>query len=1325
MADTEASPYIDLDGLKRAVSELDRRYAGSGHSHAVADVEGLRAELDGMAPLHHAHKMEQVVGLRTALAGKSDAGHAHASLTAAAIAPGTDLDALDLADGSPALELHACADASGVLHAPEGLTGGFALAVELLRFSAPGDWSVRQSLVSSAGREWQRYAASGEWTGWRRAYTSGDMPTPAEIGAADRVHSHAVEDVTGLRAELDGKAAAVHGHSISDVESLQATLDAKAAAVHGHGMADVSGLSAALAAKADAAHLHAISDVTGLGASLQAKAPLEHGHDAATQAAAGFMSATDKKKLDGVADGATRVTAVSQIANDMDFVNSDQTREQTLEITADMATKTWVTGQDYQSGADVAAAVAGAVSTGTADMATRTWVGQQGYQDAEQVEAAVEAGTADMATQTWVAGRGYQTAEQVDTAVEAKGYQTAAQVDSAITAKGYDTAASVDSKVAAAKTELQSAISQAVASVLKWQGAVATVADLPATSTTGHVYHVDADGGEYAWDGDEWVELGSVVELTWDGITGKPTAFSPSAHTHAQSDVTGLDAALAGKSDTGHVHGIAGVTGLQSALDGKSDTGHGHAIADTSGLQAALDAKAAAGHTHTQAQVEGLADALAGKAASSHSHSQADVTGLVDALAGKAAAGHKHSAADVTSGTLPIARGGTGATTAAGALAALGAASAGHSHAVASADAAGFMSVDDRAKLDGIAAGANKYVHPAYTARAAGLYKVAVDATGHVSGATAVTKADLTALGLPSGDTTYGLATTSAAGLLRQLSGSTGQYLRGDGTWATPPNTTYGVATTSANGLMSSTDKAKLDGIATGANKTVVDSALSSTSTNPVQNKVINSALAGKAAASHTHTIAQVSNLQSTLDGKAATGHTHNYAASPSAGGAATYAYLPRTSQDANTLPGASRGVWHEYSSGAANLPSLHYYHVFTGQGTDANYNTQLALGMTTNAVYYRNRSAGTWGGWTKVYTSANKPTATEIGAAAASHSHAASAITSGTLSADRLPTVPIAKGGTGATSASAARTALGITPANIGAAASSHSHSYLPLSGGTLTGAVTHNAKNNRYTCSGGSWINGKTATNVPIVFPTASTMDGSRYDPYMWGQNADGDVWNFGAGASNQVGFFGFNSDRTANGSDWSVYLNITTGRLTASAGITGSLSGNATTASTLQTARTINGTSFNGSANITTANWGTARTLTIGSTGKSVNGSGNVSWSLSEIGAAAANHTHSGYAASSHNHAASNITSGTLSVDRLPTVSVAKGGTGATTAAQARTNLGAAASSHNHSAANITSGTLAVARGGTGVTSMDALKQQVLDFPSNEDLLAYLNS
>ena len=60
-------------------------------------------------------------------------------------------------------------------------------------------------------------------------------------------------------------------------------------------------------------------------------------------------------------------------------------------------------------------------------------------------------------------------------------------------------------------------------------------------------------------------------------------------------------------------------------------------------------------------------------------------------------------------------------------------------------------------------------------------------------------------------------------------------------------DTTYSNATTSTDGLMSSSDKTKLDGIAAGATKITVDSALSSTSTNPVQNKVIYGAISSKA----------------------------------------------------------------------------------------------------------------------------------------------------------------------------------------------------------------------------------------------------------------------------------------------------------------------------------------------------------------------------------------------------------------------------------------------------------------------------------------------
>lgn len=72
----------------------------------------------------------------------------------------------------------------------------------------------------------------------------------------------------------------------------------------------------------------------------------------------------------------------------------------------------------------------------------------------------------------------------------------------------------------------------------------------------------------------------------------------------------------------------------------------------------------------------------------------------------------------------------------------------------------------EKTKLGGIEEGANKYVHPTHTAAAAGLYKVTVDALGHVTATTKVVKSDITGLGIPAQDTTYAEATTAKAGLM-------------------------------------------------------------------------------------------------------------------------------------------------------------------------------------------------------------------------------------------------------------------------------------------------------------------------------------------------------------------------------------------------------------------------------------------------------------------------------------------------------------------------------------------------------------------------------
>lgn len=60
------------------------------------------------------------------------------------------------------------------------------------------------------------------------------------------------------------------------------------------------------------------------------------------------------------------------------------------------------------------------------------------------------------------------------------------------------------------------------------------------------------------------------------------------------------------------------------------------------------------------------------------------------------------------------------------------------------------------------------------------------------------------------------------------------------------------------------------------------------------------------------------------------------------------------------------------------------------------------------------------------------------------------------------------------------------------------------------------------------------------------------------------------------------------------------------------------NSVSTTKLLNARTINGTSFDGTGNITTSLWGTARNISIGGTSKSVNGSADITWAQSEISA-----------------------------------------------------------------------------------------------------------
>lgn len=149
---------------------------------------------------------------------------------------------------------------------------------------------------------------------------------------------------------------------------------------------------------------------------------------------------------------------------------------------------------------------------------------------------------------------------------------------------------------------------------------------------------------------------------------------------------------------------------------------------------------------------------------------------------------------------------------------------------------------------------------------------------------------------------------------------------------------------------------------------------------------------------------------------------------------------------------------------------------------------------------------------------------------------------------------------------------------------------------------------------------------TNTGVYFPAADTIGFVAGGTRAANFDVSGNLQLYNTAGTFYHNFSGQpTANRTITLPDANVTLVSGTMVPTTGTGATGSwgisVTGNAATATTLQTARTINGTSFNGSANITTANWGTARTLTLGSTGKSVNGSANVSWTLNEIGAAKA--------------------------------------------------------------------------------------------------------